>query len=90
MTTNTILTRRTGLMTADMNGTAVLMDTMTGKYYDLGEIGGRIWELLNEPMYVSDLVGKLTAEYEVSAEQCLADITPFLRKLLDKGLLEQF
>lgn len=87
MTDTTILSRREGLMTADMNGSAVMMDIMTGKYYNLGEIGGRIWELLEEPMTVSSLVEKLTAEYDVSAEQCRSDVAPFLDKLLERGLL---
>lgn len=87
MTDNTILSRRAGLMTADMNGSAVMMDIMTGKYYNLGEVGGRIWELLEEPATLAALVQKLTAEYDVSAEQCRADILPFLNTLLERGLL---
>ena len=87
MTDNTVLSRREGLMAADMNGSAVMMDIMTGKYYNLGQVGGRIWEILEEPMTVSALVHKLTAEYDVSAEQCRADIVPFLNSLLDRGLL---
>ena len=87
MTDTTILSRRSGLMTADMNGSAVMMDIMTGKYYNLGAIGGRIWELLEEPMTVAALVNKLTDEYDVSVEQCRADIEPFLNTLLERGLL---
>ena len=87
MTDTTILSRRSGLMTADMDGSAVMMDIMTGKYYNLGAVGGRIWELLEEPMTLGDLVQKLTGEYDVTAEKCLADITPFLEKLLERGLL---
>ena len=87
MTDNTVLSRRMGLMTADMNGSAVMMDIMSGKYYNLGEVGGRIWELLEESMTVTALVHKLTAEYDVSAQQCRADIEPFLNTLLDRGLL---
>ena len=87
MTDTTVLSRRSGLMAADMNGSAVMMDIMTGKYYNLGQVGGRIWELLEEPMTLSTLVEKLTAEYDVSADQCRADIIPFLQKLLDSGLL---
>lgn len=89
MTDNTILSRRMGLMTADMNGSAVMMDIMSGKYYNLGEVGGRIWELLEEPTSVSALVAKLTSEYDVTAERCRADIEPFLAKLLEQGLLVQ-
>ena len=87
MTDTTVLSRRMGLMTADMNGSAVMMDIMSGKYYNLGEVGGRIWELLEEPMTVTALVQKLTAEYDVSAQQCRTDIEPFLNTLLDRGLL---
>ena len=87
MTDTTILSRREGLMTADMNGSAVMMDIMTGKYYNLGQIGGRIWEILEEPMTVAALVKKLTDEYDVSAEQCRTDILPFLDTLLERGLL---
>ena len=87
MTDTTILSRREGLMTADMNGSAVMMDIMTGKYYNLGQIGGRIWEILEEPMTVAALVEKLTDEYDVTAAQCRADIAPFLNTLLERGLL---
>ena len=87
MTDTTLLSRREGLMAADMNGSAVMMDIMTGKYYNLGAVGGRIWEILEEPMTVNALVGKLTDEYDVSASQCRADIEPFLTKLLAQGLL---
>ena len=87
MTDTTVLSRRMGLMTADMNGSAVMMDIMSGKYYNLGEVGGRIWELLEEPLTVAELVRKLTAEYDVSAEQCRADILPFLGKLVERRLV---
>ncbi len=87
MTDTTVLSRREGLMTADRNGSTVMMDTMTGKYYNLGTVGGRIWELLEEPMTIAALVKKLTDEYDVSAAQCRADILPFLDTLLERGLL---
>ena len=87
MTDSTILRRREGLMTADMNGSAVMMDIMSGKYYILGEVGGRIWELLEEPMTLSALIHKLSDEYDVSAKLCRADMLPFLEKLLERGLL---
>ena len=87
MTDNTLLSRREGLMAADMNGSAVMMDIMTGKYYNLGQVGGRIWELLEEPMTVAALIKKLTEEYDVSAQQCRADTMPFLTMLVQRGLL---
>ena len=87
MTDTTLLRRREGLVTASMNGSTVMMDPETNKYYNLGEIGGRIWELLEEPLTVAALVQKLTAEYDVSAAQCRTDILPFLGKLVERGFV---
>lgn len=87
MNEQTILKRKSGLMTANMNGSAVMMDIATGKYYNLGETGGHIWELLEQPTSLSDLLNALTAEYDVSPEQCKADVLAFLQQLADRGLL---
>ena len=87
MNDQTVLKRKSGLMTANMNGSAVMMDIATGKYYNLGETGGRIWDLLEQPATLADLIRTLTSEYEVSAEQCKADVLSFLQQLADRGLL---
>lgn len=87
MNEHTLLKRKSGLMTANMNGSAVMMDIATGKYYNLGETGGRIWEILEQPATLSDLIQTLTAEYDVTREQCEADVLRFLQQLKDRGLL---
>lgn len=87
MDKNTKLSRKSGIMTADMNGATVMMDIETGKYYNLGETGGRIWELLESPMSLSALLDALTKEYSVTIEQCEKDTVPFLASLVERGLL---
>ena len=89
MNDQTVLKRKSGLMTANMNGSAVMMDIATGKYYNLGETGGRIWELLEVPSTISNLVLALTAEYDVDQSQCKAEVMTFLQQLVDRGLLIQ-
>lgn len=87
MTKETIPKRKDQIMTADMNGMTVMMDIETGKYYNLGTVGGRIWELLNVPVSVETLLRKLLGEYDVMPEKCEADTLPFLNALLEWGLL---
>lgn len=87
MVEQTVIKRREDIMAADMNGSTVMMDIMTGKYYNLGETGGSIWELLEEPLSVGALVDKLVSEYSVSREKCLEDTMPFLESLLERGLI---
>lgn len=89
MNEHTILSRKSGMMAADMNGETVMMDIETGMYYNLGAVGGRIWELLETPMTSAQLVEHLVAEFDVSPQQCAKDMQPFLEKMLRKGLLIQ-
>lgn len=83
-----VLTRKQGIYTASMNGETVMMDAEGGSYYNLGEVGGRIWELLETPTTLEGLVAKLTAEYDVSAEKCTEDIISFLKEMIASGLLK--
>ena len=87
MTEQTILKRKSGLMTANMNGDAVMMDISTGKYFNLGQSGGYIWELLEQPLSVENLIKALIAEYDVSYDKCKEDILPFLQQMVEKELL---
>lgn len=76
-----------GNLASQMGGETVMMSIESGKYYNLGEIGGRIWELVATPINVSELVLKLTAEYDVTAEECEAQVLHFLNKLSSEKLV---
>ena len=89
MTNETKLVRRDDIYAADMNGQTVMMDPGAGKYYNIGEIGGRIWELLEQPATVGELIAALTKEYDVDEKQCAEDTVPFLESLVKKGLITE-
>lgn len=84
-----IYQRKEGIMDAKLNDETVMMDITTGKYYNLGEVGGSIWRILERPMTLSALVECLTAEYDVSPEQCEKDVVPFLKQLQESGLMKE-
>lgn len=87
MLEQTVLKRKAGILTADMDGSKVMMDIETGKYYNLGETGGAVWELLEGPMTLESLVDRLIREYNVSRETCMADVQSFLGALMERGLI---
>lgn len=89
MTMQTILVRKAEIMAADMDGSTVMMDIQTGKYYNLGAVGGVIWELLEQPITVEALIGKLMKKYNVPAEQCEKDTMQFLQQLMSSGLVSE-
>ena len=89
MTLESKLVRNPDIMAADMDGSTVMMDIDNGMYYNLGEVGGTIWNILEAPISVNALVDKLTSEYDVSREKCLEDTIPFLNALLRNKLIAE-
>jgi DNA-directed RNA polymerase delta subunit len=79
--------RNEEVIEAEIDGEKVMMDIESGHYYGLDTVAGQIWQLLEQPMNLSQLVETLTAEFEVSAEQCQNDIAPFLEDLEKNGLI---
>jgi hypothetical protein len=76
-----------GNLASQMGSETVMMSIESGKYYNLGEIGGRIWELLAAPISVRELVSRLTEEYEVSTEECEAQVIHYLDNLASEKLV---
>ncbi|MFK7945345.1 MAG: PqqD family peptide modification chaperone, partial [Paracoccaceae bacterium] len=67
----------------------MMMSISAGKYFALAETGQRIWELLEEPRSIKDIVGVLVAEYDVTEEACLAQVTRFAEDLCENGLVSE-
>ncbi len=78
--------RRPDVISADMDGEVVMMDIMSGKYYNLGRTGGEIWSLLEEAKTLEELVDELTAKYDVDRSVCSEQVESFLKSGLDRGL----
>ncbi|MBR2929896.1 MAG: PqqD family protein [Clostridia bacterium] len=54
----------------------------------LNETGSMIWRLLEEGATRDELANAVISEYEVSAEEALADVDKFIAKLCDAGCLD--
>lgn len=85
---NTLLSRVIDVVAADMDGEMVMISITSGKYYGLDTVGSRIFELLEVPKSLSELVRLLCEEYEVEPEQCRADVLEFLNALRGEGLVK--
>lgn len=76
-----------GNIVSDMDGDKVMMNITNGKYYNLGTIGGRIWELIAEPVTAHEIVEKLLSEYEIEQAVCEEHVGTFLKHLMDEKLV---
>jgi hypothetical protein len=85
---NSTVRRKEDLIGYDMDGETVMMSIEQGNYYALDSIGGRIWELIKEPIPVSSLLETLQEDFEVEADICRKDTLRFLNELLEFGIIE--
>jgi hypothetical protein len=88
ITLETTLSRNLDILHASV-GTeeAVMMSVEAGRYYGLNAVASRIWELLETPMTVAQLCGRLCEEFEVDAQTCEAAVLKFVNDLLDNGIV---
>ena len=88
LTEASVIARSSELVSSDIDGEVVMMSIENGKYYGLDLVGSRIWEVLENPLPVSDLIDQLLVEFEVDRETCEKDVMYFLQKLDDDDMLE--
>lgn len=74
-------------VSADLSGEVVILAMKEGVYFGAEAAGARIWDLLQTPRRLRDVVETLTREYAVPAEQCAADLLAFVGELADQGLV---
>lgn len=90
--TETVLLSKTisqvqGNIASDMGGEKVMLSIKNGKYYNLGEVGGDIWDLIKEPIKIEDIVSSLLSMYDVDQSTCEEQVLTFLSKLNSEGLI---
>lgn len=76
-----------GNVVSDMNGEKVMLSIKNGKYYNLGVVGGDIWDELESPLEVGILVETLLSRYAIAKEECERQVISFLNQLLDEELI---
>lgn len=72
---------------SDMDGEKVMMSIHNGKYYNLGGLGGEIWDLINELISVDQLVNILMSRYAIEEAECKKQVLSFLNHLYSEGLI---
>ncbi|WP_078432602.1 lasso peptide biosynthesis PqqD family chaperone [Metabacillus halosaccharovorans] len=89
ITLEDIVTQVEGNVCSDMDGEKVMLSIKNGNYYNLGETGGVIWDLMEKPMKVNEIIKKMKAIYEVNDQDCELQVRSFLENLISEGLIEK-
>lgn len=84
---SSIVSQKKGLDTTDLNGELVMMDIDKGKYYNFNLVGSRIWELIEKPISVKEIIVELLKEFEIDEKKCEATVINFMNRLNDNELI---
>ena len=84
---DSIVSYREDIDTTDIDGDKVMMDLEKGQYFALNSVGSRIWEEIQSPVKISEVVNTLLSEYDVDRETCEKSVMEFREGLDNAGLL---
>jgi hypothetical protein len=87
ISTDTVISQIEEIVASDIDGETVMMSIENGKYYGMDDIGSRIWELIEKPIKVSDLIATLLEKFDVDRETCERDVPKFLNELNEDKIL---
>jgi hypothetical protein len=71
----------------EMDEEIVMMSIENSEYYGLDPVASRIWELLDKPATIDEIVKNLLQEYEIDEKTCLEDVLEFSEELLGKNII---
>lgn len=88
ISTSSVVAATKDQVSSDLAGETILLSMQSAMYYGLDHVGSRIWELVREPISVSEISDAIAREYDVGLPRCQAEVIEFLRELAAKGLIE--
>ena len=74
-------------VSADMGEEVILLHLENGLYFGLGNVGARIWKLLQKPVKVSEIESLLMEEYDVDPGRCHEEVMKLVVDLVGQGLV---
>jgi hypothetical protein len=75
-------------MSADVDEDIVMVNVETGFYYAASDVAREIWQAIERPTKVSDLIDNLVGTYDVARSECEEQTLEFLETMLAERLLE--
>ena len=82
-----VVSRANNHFRADHEDSAVIMSISAGKFFSFDDIGFEIWDAIQDPVRVNELVASLAAKHNAPEDVVMPDVLTFLNKLSDNELI---
>ena len=84
---DTVIRTEDRLKTAHLDGEAIVLDTSSGRYFGVNELGARVLTLIENPVTMQEVCDTLAGEYAVERSRLEQDVAAFLSDLKAKNLV---
>lgn len=85
---NAVLHQASDALAATVGGQLVLLSPRDLSYHAVDAVGADIWRRTETPTTMDDIVSDLVCRYDVSEEQCRHDVSAFIERMRDIGVIE--
>ena len=75
-----------GQLASRAGGGVAILDVDRTLYYGLDAVGARIWDLIEEPTPLTDVLAAVVAEFDVDEATATTDLLELIDQLVAKGL----
>jgi hypothetical protein len=87
LTANSLVARREGYLTAEVDNEIVALNIDKGTCYGLNKTASRIWDLIEGPTRINDICAALVERYEIERSTCESEVLDLLEQLRAEGLI---
>jgi hypothetical protein len=76
------------VITDDMDGEIIILNTESGKYFSTEKTGAIIWEMFSNGYTIDEVINALSNLFSSQEEEIKKDINVFLSQVITEGLLK--
>lgn len=84
-----LIARNPEVCAAELDGEICLFEPVKAEYLNLNATGSAIWNLLEEPADVNQLIASLQGRYAVDPDTCRQDTETFIGEALKRGMFQE-
>jgi len=70
-----------------IDGEAIIINLSNGMYYSLDNVGGKVWEMIEDGSSLAEMTEVITSLYKVPGEQVNADVERLVEELVKENLV---
>ncbi|MEW6359202.1 MAG: PqqD family protein [Planctomycetota bacterium] len=88
ITPDTTIRRTSNAASRDIAGEVIILSAKDSMLHTLDEVGSAIWNLIESPRKVGEIIDGLLDQYKVERDVLQKDVIEFLGLLMDRKLVE--